>query len=402
MILRLFSSLPKPLFAGLLLMAAPQLATAQAKTAPDSITFTNGDHLTGTLVREAGGTVTFHSDIAGDISVPWSKIKGLHSSHTFAVLKNGVQQSRKAGETGIPIGTLAVSDGNIQLEAVNSGAQIAPIPVADAQYIIDKPTLDKQLLGRPGLLQAWNGSATGGITVVSATQNQYTVTAAVALQRVVPTVSWLAPRNKTSFDLNESFGKITEPTYTAPATATTPATLVPSTYTKSNIFHTDAERDEYVSQRLYYLGQVAFDHNYAQSLQLQQIYGGGFGYTVLKQPNQALDVKATMQYERQNFFNTASGNQNLIGATIGADYTRTLLKGVMLHQQLAYIPAFNNTRAYSANEADTVTFPGYKNFGFSVGTIDSYLNDAPVTLPPTKRNSFQFTVGVTYSIKSKY
>jgi hypothetical protein len=402
MILTFSSSFPKPLFAGLLLVAAPQLATAQTKPAPDTITFTNGDHLTGTLVREAGGTVTFHSDIAGDVSVPWSKIKDLHSSQTFAVLKNGIQQSRKAGETGIPIGKPSVSDGKIQLESVNSDAQIATIPVADAQYIVDKPTLDKQLLRRPGLLQAWNGSATGGITVVSATQNQYTVTAAVALQRVVPTVSWLAPRNKTSFDLNESFGKITEPSYTVPATVASPAAFVPATYTKSNILHIDAERDEYFSQRLYYLGQVAFDHNYAQSLQLQQIYGGGVGYTVLKQPKQTLDVKGTVQYERQAFFNSATVNQELIGATIGADYTRTVLKGVVLNQQLAYIPAFNNTRAYSANETDALTFPAYKNFGFTVGTIDSYLNDAPVTLPLTKRNSFQFTVGVTYAIKSKY
>jgi hypothetical protein len=401
-ILTLFSSFPKPIFAGLLLAVAPHFATAQAKPAPDSITFTNGDHLTGTLVREDGGAVTFHSDIAGDISVPWSKIKDLHASGTFAVLKNGYQPTRKAGEAGIPIGKLAMSDGNIQLEAADSDAQIATIPVADAQYIIDKPTLDKQLLGRPGLLQAWNGSATGGITVVSATQNQYTVTAAVAMQRVVPTVNWLAPRNRTSFDLNESYGKITEPSYTAPATDTTPATLVPSTYTKSNIFHADAERDEYVSQRLYYLGQVAFDHNYAQSLQLQQSYGGGLGYTLIKKQKETLDVKGTAQYERQAFFNSATDNQDLIAATIGAVYTRTLLKGVVLNQQLAYIPAFNNTRAYSADETDTLTFPGYKDFGFSVGTIDSYLNDAPVTLPPTKRNSFQFTVGVTYSIKSKY
>jgi hypothetical protein len=37
-----------------------------------------------------------------------------------------------------------------------------------------------------------------------------------------------------------------------------------------------------------------------------------------------------------------------------------------------------------------------------VGTLDTYLNDAPVTEPPTQRNSFQFTLGVTYGIKSKY
>ena len=37
-----------------------------------------------------------------------------------------------------------------------------------------------------------------------------------------------------------------------------------------------------------------------------------------------------------------------------------------------------------------------------MGSLDSYLNNAPTTLPPTQRNSFQFTVGATYAIKSKY
>lgn len=397
-----FSSFPKLLCAGAFVALGSLVAHAQAKPAPDTITFTNGDHLTGTLVREAGGTVTFHSDIAGDISVPWSKIKELHASETFAVLKQGYQASRKAGESGIPIGKLSVSDGKIELEAVNSSAEIAPIPVANAQYIVDKPSLDKQLVGHPGFFQAWNGSATGGATIVSATQNQYTVTAAVALQRVVPTVSWLAPRNKTSVTFNESFGKITEPAYTVPATATAPASFVPATSTKSNIFTATGERDEYISTRLYYLGQAAFDHDYSQSLQLQQVYGGGLGYTLISKPKETLNVTATLQYERQAFFNSVTPNEELIGSTVGAVYTRTLAKGILLNQQLAYVPAFNNARAYSANETDTVTFPAYKNFGFTVGTIDSYLNDAPVTLPLTKRNSFQFTVGVTYAIKSKY
>ena len=384
-----------------LLLAAGTLPV-MAQATPDSITFTNGDHLTGKLVREASGSVTFHSDIAGDVTVTWDKVKELHSAQSFAVLEKGVTPNRKAGEAQIPIGTLAVADGNIQLQSATTRAEIAPIPVANAVYIIDKPTLDKELLGHPGFFQAWNGSATGGVTIVSATQNQYTVNAAVALERIVPTVSWLDPRNRTTVDFNESYGKITEPSYTLPATATAPATFVPSTFTKSNIFQADAERDQYVSKRLYYLGAVAFNHNYAQSLQLQQVYGAGFGYTLLKHPKEQLDVKATAQYEKQEFFNSATSNQNLIAATFAANYNLTLPKGIQFNQQLAYIPAFNNTRAYSATENDALTFPAFKNFGLTVGTLDSYLNDAPITLPPTKRNSFQFTMGVTYSIKSKY
>jgi hypothetical protein len=73
-----------------------------------------------------------------------------------------------------------------------------------------------------------------------------------------------------------------------------------------------------------------------------------------------------------------------------------------LTQGLAFIPAYNNSAAYSANETDTFAVPAYKNLSFSLGTMDSYLNDPPVSLPPTKKNSFQFTMGLTYAIKSKY
>jgi hypothetical protein len=71
-------------------------------------------------------------------------------------------------------------------------------------------------------------------------------------------------------------------------------------------------------------------------------------------------------------------------------------------QGVAYIPAYNNPRAYSVNETNTLTFPTYKNLGFTLGTLDSYLNNPPASEPPTKRNSFQFTMGFTYAIKSKY
>ena len=129
----------------------------------------------------------------------------------------------------------------------------------------------------------------------------------------------------------------------------------------------------------------------------------GFGLTALKHPKQTLDIKAVAQYESQVFFNTmASSNQNLIAATFAATYNVILPSKITFNQQLNYVPAFNNTRAYSATETDTLTIPAYKNIGLTIGSLDSYLNDTPLTVPPTKRNSFQLTFGATYAIKSKY
>ena len=370
-----------------------------AAPAPDVVVFTNGDKLTGKLLREVNGTVTFHSDLVGDVNVSWDKIKELHSSGAFAVLEKGVMPKRKLGEAQIPIGVLSVEDKKIELKSAAARAEIPAIPVANAAYVIDQATLDKQLLRSPGFFAAWNGSATAGLTLVKATQNQYTVNSAVALARIVPTVGWLEPRNRTTLDFNSSFGKITAPAYTDPTTGI----FYPETITKSNILHGDAERDEYFSPRVYTLAELSFDHNYAQSLDLQQVYGLGLGSTVYKHPKQQLDLKAAGQYESQKFFNSTAGiNQNLIGATIGGHYLLTLPMKITFTQQIDYLPAFNNLRAYSITETDALNFPTYKNFSLTVGSLDSYINNTPPTVPLTKRNSFQFTIGATYAIKSKY
>lgn len=371
-----------------------------AAAAPDVLVLSNGDTLHGKFVNAVSGKVNFHSDILGDISLDWDKIKELHTGQQVAVLKSNTKVRGKGSVKQVPEGTVDVADKNVTVHPAN-GASEETIPVKNAEYLVDKTTLDKQLFHHPGITTGWNGAATAGATLVTATENQYTFSGGVGLVRTVPTVSWLSPRDRTSLDFTGSFGKITQPSYTIPATGTTPATFVPSVSTKSAIYHADAERDEYFSPRFFALAQTAFDHNYGQDLDLQQIYGGGIGWTALKTPNQEADLKATMQYEEQAFISSGSGNQNLVGSTFSASYILHT-KLVTYTQGLAYIPAYNNFHAYSANETNTLAFPAYKRLSFSVGTLDSYLNDPPVSLPPTKRNSFQFTMGLTYAIKSSY
>jgi hypothetical protein len=363
---------------------------------PDVLVLANGDTLHGKLVKEIAGTVTFHSDALGDLNVSWDKIKELHAAENFAVLNKNMKARGKHAVEGLPMGPLDATNTTVTVQPANQRSAPTPIPVKDAQFIVDQATLDKQINHEPGFFTGWNGAATAGAALVTATQDQYTFSGAVSLVRAVPTVSWLDPRNRTSTDLSGSFGKITQPAYTSGGVYT------PASTTKSAIAHFDAERDEYISERFFALGQTALDHNYGQDLNLQQIYGGGIGWTALKTPKQEADIKATMQYEKQDFIaGSGSVNQNLIGSTFSANYI-TKLKLVTLTQGLAFVPAYNTPHSHSADETDTLAFPAYKNFSISMGTMDSYLNDVPSTEPPTKRNSFQFTMGLTYAMKSKY
>lgn len=376
-------------------LAAAQTKPAAAKPAaanpaPDILVLSNGDTLHGKFVSEVAGKVTFHTDSLGDLTLTWDKIKELHTESKFAVLDKTVKLRGKNETSKIPVGAVDMADKAVTVHAANPAGE-AHIPVENTQYVVDQATLETQAYHEPNFLTGWNGAATAGATIVNATQDQYTASGSLSLVRVVPAVAWLDPRNRTSADFSGSFGKITEP-------GTTPI--------KTAIFHADAERDQYFSPRFFALAQTAFDHNFGQSLALQSVYGGGIGWTAVKRPKRELDLKATIQYESQQFIDTPgaapSPSMNLIGSTFSASYVDHL-KLFTLTQSLAFVPAYNTPSAYSANETNILAFPAYKNFSFSIGTLDSYLNDPPLTTsPPTKPNSFQFTMGLTYAIKSKY
>ena len=118
----------------------------------------------------------------------------------------------------------------------------------------------------------------------------------------------LPARNRTLFEYNQAYGSTSQ-------------ALNPTI--KANIFHAEGERDEYVSRRLYLFGNAAFDHNFSQGPDLQQRYGGGLGYTLLKSSAQELDVKWDVHYAKQQFFSPSS-NLNLFGSTFAEAYRRTL------------------------------------------------------------------------------
>jgi hypothetical protein len=352
--------------------------TSDAKPEPDVLVFTDGEKLIGHLVRSTGDKVTFKSEMAGEVTVEWKKIQELHSAQKYAVIQKGVPLRRNEAEAKVPRGTIAVAEQKIE---IRPGGEHPPqtIAVGDAAYVVDEAAFEKAL-HRPGIFEEWTGAVAAGASLVEATQKSNTFTASIGLVRAVPAENWLDPRNRTTVDFSTSYGKLTQPN--------TPTV-------KTSIYHADAERDEYFSGQVYGFGQLAYDHNFSQGLALQQAYGGGVGWTVIKSARQTLDVKAAMSYINQQFAD-ATKNQNLIGSTFAEGYQRTLAHSILLSEQLSATPAWNNTRAYTASGGAGLTMPVFKRLSVAMSALDTFLNDPPSGF---KKNSFQFTTGITYSLK---
>ena len=333
-------------------------------------------------LRGVGDSIVFKSDVAGEVTIPLAKIKELRSKSSFAVLHKGAPINRKP----LPTGNLAVSDSAVTLSAPSNPPQTTPDK--DVAFIIDSATYNKEVSGHHGLSQGWNGSITGGATIVRSTQDGESYTAGINIVRAIPTVPWLPPSDRTLFNLVETYGKLTQPVIPQ----TTPPS--PATVARTSIFHTNLEQDKYLSSRFYILAMTSFDHNYSQGLNLQQVYGGGVGWAAIKTPKQEFDLTANIHYERQAF-QTAANNENLIGATVGEAYLCNLPHGIVFTESGSFLPAFNNSSAYSANFAAGIALPVYHRFSFSFTTTDSYLNNPSAGY---NNNSFQFVTGVTYTL----
>jgi hypothetical protein len=364
-----------------------------AKPAPDVVVFANGDQLTGTMERGAGDSITFKNDVVGEVTIPLGKIKELRSNGGFVIIKNGEKVTRLSKQAG------TISYANNAITESSSSGPIETVPVKELAFIIDQATYTKEVTSNPGPFSGWKGGLSFGATDVQATQFGESLNGSIALVRAIPTVPFLPPRTRTTFNLLETYGKLTQPTIPQ----TTPPT--PNAVAKTSIFHTDFEHDKYFSERLYAFAGLSYDHNFSQGLNFQQIYGVGVGWTAIKDAKQELDLKGDIHYEKQAFINPTvsltdpdpviTPNTNLVGSTFAEVYTRNLPAKMILNEGASYIIGWNDTNAYSAIFSAGLQLPVYKRFAANVSVTDNYLNNPAFGYD---KNSFQFVTGITYTL----
>jgi len=309
----------------------------------------------------------------------------LRTGGKFVALKKDEKITRTSKQPGL------VTFGNDALTmATTSTSAPEVIPIKDLAFLIDNATYAKEVTSNPGIWYGWHGAISGGITQIESTQTGANYNAAINLVRLIPSVDYLPPRTRSTINVLETYGKITQPAIPQ----TIPPTL--ASETKTSIFHADAEHDKYFdATRLYGLVGASFDHNFSQGLNLQQIYGIGLGWTLIKTPVQEFDVKADIHYERQNFL-PPTASTNLVGSSFTEMYHRSLPAKMIFTESGTYIPAWNKLDAYSAIFAAGLQMPTYKRFSLNLGLLDNYLNNPAVGF---NKNSFQFITGVLYTLK---
>jgi hypothetical protein len=346
---------------------------------PDVLICTSGEKFIGQLESATAAEVTFESQAAGEITVPWSKVKELHSTRRFAVIPKNVKISGAEEAKQIPEGTVSVAEKRIEIKPAPTAAA-RTVAIADSGNVVDEKSFQSSFKS-PGFFGGWSPSVSVGTSLVFATQRNRSFDGDITLERLVPGVDWRDTSNRTTIDLSAEYAK------SHSTLATNPAAV------KAYIYQGHLEREQYFVPRLFAWGQMTYDHNYSQNLSMAQTYVGGLGVVVWKSSGQELDLKGSTGYIQRRYYKPGF-NKDLFASTFGESYRNKRKHGIEFHEELFFIPAWNDSPAYAASGKAGLSVPISESLSLGFNSNDSYLHGVPAAY---QKNSLQFSIDLSYS-----
>src|SRR5438309_11391934 len=107
----------------LLLISSRAPVGAQTPAAqPDIMILNDGERVLGHLEHSTATTVTFKSDMLGEVSVDWSKVKEMHTSGKSAVIAKGAKLKTRQDAASVSVGAASVQEQTVQFSQTTKPA----------------------------------------------------------------------------------------------------------------------------------------------------------------------------------------------------------------------------------------------------------------------------------------
>ncbi len=280
------------------------LLTAVAQA--DEVYLTNGDRLTGTLVRLTGGKLVFKAEAAGEVTVPLANVQTLSTVAPVAVhLKDGtiLNQPIMAAE----IGAFAIDTGTAlraQTFRLTDLASINPPP---------KP--------KP----KWRGSISAGFTATSGNTSTEAINASVSMVR-------RSEKDRTTANADYAKGKQEDPD-------------TGEEKTTEDWWRAKAQYDYFFSKKFFGFVNGSYEKDSIAQLDRRVVVGGGGGYQWIESERTNFSTSVGLASLYEKFENTTDSNSELSGQA-GYNFDHQINDGVRFLHDLTYYPAFEKLSDY--------------------------------------------------------
>lgn len=345
----------------------------------DQVILKNGDRLSGKIVSGDGKTLLLKSEFAGDVTIQWDAITGIESADNINItLKDGTRLS----------GKVTTQDGKF----VVAGAAPAPTPSAAAKEAIvalrnndEQHKFDEaaEHMAHPKFTYFWTGLFDAGLALTRG--NSETANFTLAAKAVRET-----PRDKLTVYGDYIFANNSS---------------IPPTVTTANALNAGLRGDLNITPRFFVFALTYYQTNELQHLDLRSVFGGGFGYHVIKTANTTFDVFGGATYDRDSFgsylaanptpppvFNTIPSRvDNSAEALVGEEFDTKLSKRTALAERFSFYPNLSHTGDYRMQLNGNVATQINNWLSWQATVTDSYISYPPVTL---KANDLLLSTGL--------
>jgi Protein of unknown function, DUF481 len=338
----------------------------------DQVVLKNGDRLTGSIVSGDGKTLLLKTEFAGDVTIQWDAITAIESSENLNLtLKDGKRLS----------GKIVTQDGKFEVAGASGAAPASKDAVVAVRNDAEQKTYDSEAekLAHPKLTYFWSGLFDTGLALTRG--NSATVSYTLAAKGIRET-----PRDKLTLYSTYIYANDD----TSPPKRTT-----------ANSLRAGARFNYNLSPRTFVFGLADFETNELQNLDLRTVFGGGFGYHVIKTDTTVLDVFGGFSYDRDKFsayidpgpppVPIAARTVNSGEVLIGEELDKKFSKRTTFSERFTFYPNISHAGDYRY-QFDTTFATQLKNWmSWQFTFSDHYISYPP---PGLKGNDLLLSTGL--------
>lgn len=354
----------------LLIVLAASIAQA------DQVTLKNGDRLTGKIATGDGKTLLLKTEFTGDVTIQWDAITSIESVDVVhLMLKDGTQLA----------GKVTTQDGKFVVAAASTAASIVRAASKDTIVAVrndaEQKAFDQEAerMAHPKFTYFWSGLFDTGLALTRG--NSATSTFTLASKAVRET-----PRDKLTLYGNYIYGKDSS---------------TPPDRTTANSLAAGVRGDLNITPRVFVFALADYQTNELQHLDLRQVYGGGFGYHLIKTERVMLDAFGGFTYQRDAFGQYALAgppivavpavHSNTAAAVIGEELSAKLSKRSTFTERFSVYPNLSRTGDIRSQFDTTLVTQIKAWLSWQTTLSDSYINYPP---PGLKANDLLLSTGL--------
>lgn len=334
----------------------------------DTVTFKNGDVLTGTVLGTTSTTLDFTNPAVGQLSLKWGDLRDVRINHDVTITSgpNGANTQIFHGAT--VVAKQASIPGALELSIKKAGQTNLLVP--DVQSI----------KGLPGPPPGWQiAKFKLNVALLAATTDQQTYGAELDLVRNWNPEEQGWPHQRTFLQLLPSYDEKRK--NDKPGSAS----ITQDYYGKlQDLF--------FITNDNFYASTVADVYrNNSLGLYFQQAYGGGLGFIF-----HDVELNVDLRFIGQHFY-PPTHSTSLVGSQLSERYSfglNFIRPGTVFNETAIFTPVFNQNRAWQLQGLSEVVIPITKKVGFSTSISDNYLENAP---PTFHKNYFKTSFGIQYT-----